>query len=307
MDGHSTQLEQSILRTVCWFSLFDYPLSLFEVWKWLLEPDRPYDLAQVARVLEQSPWLQERLDFSEGFYLLKQASTSNACAVRRERFLDASRKFDRLRRACAYFSLLPGVRSVAAVNTLAWWHTTQTSDIDLFIVTRPGSIWSSRFFLVVPFALLGQRPTHDDSRADPFCFSFFVTQDHLQLESLKVASKDHYLAFWLKSMVPMIDKDQQTETVDKLNKWATSVLPHARVRSLHHTHRPKKTATLPLQPKWIDPLFRAIQRRRLPQELVDLANKDTRVVINDTMLKFHENDRRAHFMERYTETVSRHL
>ncbi len=308
MGEQPTQLEASIVRTVCWFSVFSYPLTVFEIWKWLLEPDHLYDLAQVARVLEQSPALHERLVFSNGFFFLKDANTLDVMlSMRRERFLNASKKFQRLRRASVYFSMLPGVRLVSAVNTLAWFHTSATSDIDLFIVTRSGSIWSSRFFLVVPFALLGRRPTMQDSRPDPFCFSFFVTPDHLQLESLKCSPKDHYLAFWLKSIVPIFDKDEQLDVFEKTNRWASVVLPNARIRTAHHTHRPMQSLTLPIQPRLLERVFRSIQQRRMPRHLVELANKDTRVVLNDTILKFHENDRRQQFMERYKDTLARYL
>ena len=297
---------------MCWFSVFDYPVTSFEVWKWLLEPDRAYELAQVVRVLENSVWLRERIQNTRGFYLVKDNPSPNSCvADRREKFLDATRKFTKLRRASIYFSMLPGVRSVSAVNTLAWWHTSRTSDIDLFIVTKPGFIWSSRFFLVFPFALMGRRPDHNASTStstdDPFCFSFFVTKTHLQMESLKCTQKDYYLAFWSKSIVPMFDKDENVDAFEQVNKWASVILPNARIRSQHHTHRAMRPFGLPIQLGFLEPIFRSVQQKRLPAHLVELANKDTRVVVSDDILKFHENDRRELFMKRYQETVNRYL
>ncbi|MEK7452557.1 MAG: hypothetical protein AAB664_04410, partial [Patescibacteria group bacterium] len=67
-----TNLEQSILRTLCWFSVFDRPITRFEIWKWLLEPDRAYDLAEVYRTIESSEWIKERTVEKDGFYQLRK-------------------------------------------------------------------------------------------------------------------------------------------------------------------------------------------------------------------------------------------
>ncbi len=306
MQEHPTQLEHAIVRTICWFAVFEYPVTGFEIWKWLLEPDRPYDLTQVYLVLETSTWLHERVVMTQGFYVLSQHVDSERWLVqRRDRFLDATRKFKKLRRACSYFSMLPGVRTVCAVNTLAWWHTSALSDIDLFIITRPGLIWTSRFFLVAPFALLNRRPAKHLSQPvrDPFCFSFFVTQTDLQLESLKYNTNDYYLAFWTKSLVPFFDKDQHLASFEHVNKWASALLPNARLRSQHHTHKSKRPFRLSVQPRMLEGVYRSIQKRRMPSELVELANRDTRVVVSDTMLKFHENDRRELFTQKFEALV----
>src|SRR3989339_1120485 len=310
MSEYPTHLELSILRTICWFAVFEYPLTGYEIWKWLLEPDRPYDLSQVLSCLETSVWIHDRVTVVEGFYLrTKQANLVHQLVERRGRFLDATRKFKKLRRASAYFSLLPSVRTVCAVNTLAYWHTSASSDIDLFVITRPGLIWTSRFFLVFPFALLRRRPTKQTAEpvSDPFCFSFFITHNELQLESLNIHPKDYYLAYWTKSLVPLFDKDKHLTSLEAVNQWSSVLLPNARLRSEHHTHQTKRLVQLPIQPRLLERLYRSIQRRRMPAELVALANQDTRVVVDDNMLKFHDNDRREEFMLKFEALVNASL
>ncbi len=311
----ASDLEESILRTLCWFSVFNYPLTAFEVWKWLIDPSRPYELVEVYRVLEVSPWLAQRFHCSDGYYMLAGCgAVAQHVETRHERFLDAVRKFKKLRRASLFFQLLPGVRAVGAVNTLAWWHTKETSDIDLFIVTKPGFIWSTRFFLVIPFALLGMRPHHhseeDDGHEgvlDPFCFSFFATRRAIQLESLRHGSLDYYLAFWTKSIVPIFDKDQVFDEVSRINTWTDRVLPNGKYRKVHHAHAPAEIPALPIQMKLLEPWFRWFQQRRFPESIRSIANVDSRVVVTDDMLKFHENDRRAQFMSVYEESLQRYL
>ncbi len=314
MGAHSG-LEESVLRTVLWFSQFSFPLTAFEIWKWLLKPERPYGLAEVYEILERSPWLLEKLESRNGFYALKGLGVQMLVELRQERFLDAERKFALLRRAAKYFSLLPGVRSVAAGNTLAWWSTTKDSDIDLYIVTRPGHIWSSRFWLVLPFLLLGRRPSHASSLPyqggargglDPFCFSFFSTTERLNFEELCLP-RDYYMAFWVRSLVPVFDRDGSFSTLQSENRWVTRSLPNAIPRARHHRHEPRRLPSLPIQWRLTEPLFRSIQRNRLPAHLREIANLDSRVVVTDDVLKFHDNDRRAQYRDGFESLLARHL
>ena len=315
MSHNASDLEQSILRTLCWFSGFQYPLTTFEIWKWLMTPRRPYELVEVYRVLESSPYLSELMVEEYGFYALRGAPPLSAqIETRQERFLDAVRKFGKLRRASVFFQLLPGVRAIAAVNTMAWWHTKTSSDIDLFIVTKPGHIWSTRFLLVAPFALFGMRPNHhsDDGHdhgdvLDPFCFSFFASRTSIQMESLKHASEDYYLAFWTKSLVPVFDRDEVFSEFAALNKWADVVLPNGRHRTCHHLHEPARVPSVPVQFSFTEPVFRWVQQRRFPEQIRSLANVDSRVVVTDDMLKFHENDRRAQFADAYEKVIEKTL
>jgi hypothetical protein len=306
--GARTDLEQSIIRTVVWFSPFSYPLTVFEIWKWLLQPERPYGLAQVYAILDHSQWLREKLESHNGFYALKGSGVERLIEERQNKFLDAERKFTRLRRAATYFSLLPGIRAVAAANTLAWWSTTKDSDIDLYIVTRPGHIWSSRFWLVVPFALLGRRPHRaaTTSVPDPFCFSFFSTSSSLHLEELCLP-RDYYMAFWVRSLVPILDRDGSLMAMQTENRWTARMLPNAQPRRPHRGHVPWVLPSLPIQWRVTEPVFRLFQQDRLPVALQELANLDTRVIVTDEHLKFHDNDRRAQYRDAYESNLARHL
>ncbi|MBI4437532.1 hypothetical protein HY631_01125 [Candidatus Uhrbacteria bacterium] len=311
MDPQPSDLERSVLKTVLWFSLFSQALTAFEIWKWLMAPARGYDLCEVELILARSPWLKEKLQASHGFYALKGAQDIAALMrLRQERFVDAERKFKRLRRAARFFRALPGVRAVAAVNSLAWFATGRESDIDVYVVVRPGLIWSSRFWLVLPCALVGARPMreHEESEParDPFCFSFFSTSDALPMEDLCLP-RDIYMAFWVKSLVPVFDRDECFSEFERANRWATTLLPNARARRPHHAHTPGVFPFMPIQTRLTEPLFRTFQRARLPAHLRELANQDSRVIVREDRLKFHDNDRRAEFRDRFEALMAQHL
>ncbi len=116
-----SDLEQAIFRTVCWFSIFEYPLTVFEMWKWMWAPGRAYALAEVYEAVSGSAWLKGRLCEHDGHFALAQGpSIVRLVDGRREKYADAVRKYARLRRALRWLAAVPGIEGVAAVNTLAW-------------------------------------------------------------------------------------------------------------------------------------------------------------------------------------------
>lgn len=286
----ATDLEQSIFRAVAFWSLFDFPLTGFEVWKWLARPAVGYRLEDVRACLERSSWLATRLETQDGFFVLR--GKLEMIVTRHSRFLDAARKFKRLRRASRYLAFLPMVKMLAVGNTLAWMNTKPGSDIDLFIVTKPGRVWVTRAFVVLPFALLGMRPKV--GAVDPICFSFFASTDAVDLRGLRLGKEDWYLAQWVRSLVPVADREQ-IAAFTKANDWASGLFPNsyavrpARPRRFRAWNGHRDAAHL------FEPLFRRLQMSRLPANIQSMANKDSRVIVSDEMLKFHPNDRRAEF------------
>jgi hypothetical protein len=187
--------------------------------------------------------------------------SETAVAQRQARYCDAMRKMRKLKRAVSYLSRIPGVAGIYAVNTLGLWHTREESDIDLFIRVAPGSVWTVRLLSVFPFALLKQRP--EDGRRDPFCFSFFADTS-VDLASVALPDGDPYLSAWQDAMVPVFER------------------PDAR----------------PV-PRWAEAFAKRFQMRRFPKAISEKMNADTRVIVNDRMLKFHDTDRRAEYRDKW--------
>ncbi len=309
-------LERTIHQTLCWFFLSQYPATAFEVWKWLWKPEEKYRLSEVREALQESAWLRERVQAKDGFYCLIPplfkgglGGVNDMLVERRARFLHAARKFKKVRCAARWFGLFASVRAVAAVNTLAWWHTHAESDLDLYIVVSPGTIWATRAAIVFPFALMGHRPrmvNGDAKKRDPFCFSFFTIADALETEVLQIEGEDPYLAYWTRSVVPVFDRDDVFEVFEKVNGWVSFLLPNVHARVSH----PELCAHgyVCLIPaiclRMVERLARRVQERRFPASIRTLMNRDTRVVVSDRMLKFHDHDDRAQYRDRFVELTN---
>lgn len=268
-----TDLEQAIWRTCCWFSLFDYPLTRFELWRWLDTYEAtPLD---VCEALDSSVWLRQRLSEYGGFVSCRMDSTQEMVRERHVRFIDALHKYKKVQRVVGLARLLPTIQAVGAVNTLSWWHTQATSDIDLFVVVRPGSIWLSRLLLVLPF--WRERPGR--ATEHPFCFSFFVTSDHLDISNVALEDSDPYLDFWRRAIVPLYDPG-----------------------GLLSGNPPPQTTTSTLF--FLESFARWVQIKHLPAAILQKLGQGTDVVVSDTMLKFHVDDARRRYRTLWHERIN---
>jgi hypothetical protein len=281
-------LELSIFRTLAYFAYFKYPLTSFEIWKWLLMPAGKYSLFEVITALDHSVWLRAHCEPWQGFYALHE--TQYQVSDRHLRFLDAMRKYRKVERAMQILGRLPWIEGVAVCNSLAWYATTIQSDIDLFIIAAPRRVWSTRLLTTLPLLLLRQRP--GECERDPLCLSFFSTESAFDFSRLKIAQHDPYLAYWSKTLVPILDRTHWSTTFHQINSWLSADLPNAwpvRRAWRFSLRTPWRWPWLPLS----EQLPKQVQLERFPVEIQHLMNVDTRVVVNDAMLKFHDQDTRA--------------
>lgn len=291
-------LREAVLRTIAYFDIFEYPLTSFEVWKYL---EMPKGHVTIHEIEEELMRVREDgvLNCTHGFWTL--VGREAAVTVRHERHQIAFRKFARARRAAWLLGKMPWIRMVAVCNTLAWNHARDESDIDFFIVTAPGALWKARFSAVLPFALMGLRPNGGRVR-DPLCFSFFASETALEFQELALAPDDPYLLRWVASVVPLYDPDGLIEALWDANPWVLRALPHARPSSVsdeRRVHGARSAWNEELRSGIFESLARGFQMIRFPESIRRVMNVDHRVVVTDDILKFHENDRRHEYREAY--------
>ena len=295
-------LEKAIYQTVAYFSLFNYPLTTFEIWKWLFGSEGKVSLLDIRSELSTSHLLSERLISDNGFWSLADQPIAELVQTRHERYLNAVRKYKRLRRATRYLSLIPSVRGVAACNTLAWNHTRAESDIDIFVIVRQGSVWTSRLLSVAPFKILKMRP--GAGKRDPLCFTFFLSDTNLDLSALQLEGGDPYLAVWSRSIVPVFDRDNVFDQFVQANGWLVSNLPNSYQSAKHHQRKVDSDRSSWPVPNLFERFAEQLQRGKFPEVIQNMANRDSRVVVSDAMLKFHDNDRREEYRDKLETMVS---
>lgn len=324
---------RGILASLHYFDLFDHPLTLMEVVRYryifgdtgdgrrVLPEDAKVEDTSTSSATETdrtaseegallpSPALSEIVSAlhasgaqcKNGYWFLPGREAIVATRQRRHRMSEA--KFRRARRAARLMSMLPSVRMVAVCNSLALANADRESDIDLFVVARPGTLWSTRLLLVGALALLGMRPG-SRSHADKICMSFFVSEDALDLQPFMHRPDDTYLRYWIASLVPLHDAGGIMPRFLAANDWVAERVPGA--TSPRRAVSVTRVWSLPVDAllRLLDPAARALQRMVFPQRIRNAAPGDIAVVVNDDVLKFHVDDRRGEFERRFRERVA---
>ncbi|MDP3245240.1 MAG: hypothetical protein Q8M83_06330 [bacterium] len=318
--------ESAILKTVVYFDLFDYPLTLLELYQNLPAEKAGdlvgLDLSELERIISQSDFLKRKLQSHNGFYFL--SGREDIIAARQDRYRCFLKKMRRAKRLIFFLRFVPYIKGVAICNSLSFANALSDSDIDFFILTKPGALWSARGWAIILAELLGRRPAPGKTK-DAYCLSFFAAEN-ADLNTLRLTPEDVYFDWWAANLLPIYNKDNAFEKFFAANQWLKDCRPNAVLKKIAgrfycHSGLPRRTRVKAgpragIQSHWIDGhrtamrgdkrierFWRVLQTRRLPTALKTAANTSGGVVINDQVLKFHWPDKREEYRERFERRV----
>lgn len=306
-----SQLEKSILAALVYFDIFEYPLTLLEVHRFLLQvpfraPGHSYTLGEVREAVFSSEALGKVVRFKNGFFYLR--GREHKIRTRAERLLASISKYQRARRVTRLLSWVPYVRLVAVCNSLAYNNARLESDIDLIIITKKGGVWWARFFSLLILKLLRLRPGQGGWQ-DKICLSFFADEAHLNLSPLAMNDSDVNFINWLAAFYPLYSHKDYCAKLWRANGWLKNWLPNYQPVLPHPSRfKPKSSGLvktvleLILAPFSKLPAF--IQKKAFPAPIRKLINIDTRVRVEDGLLKFHTNDRREEYNRLFLERLA---
>jgi len=304
-------LEQSILKTVAFFDVFNYPLTAEEIWRWLYRPAQKFSLFEVKVALESSSVLKNKLALSEAFYSLK--NREYIYLIRKHHNDLSERKFAKVLSLLKIYKYLPFIKMIAICNSLSFSNASEESDIDLFIITEKNKIWLARFFTILIVKILGIRPNKLNHR-DTFCLSFFISEDSLNIENILFNPHDIYTPYWLAQLLPIYDEDDTYKNFLQANDWVKKYLPNTypnqfcqKIKVGFFSNLIRKVLAFFFSPPflnhYLDNIYRRIQSRIIARNLRELINVDTKIIVNEHMLKFHANDRRELFYKKWRERM----
>ncbi len=305
-------LELFIINTICYFDIFDYPLTLDEMHQYLFTGGMSggdYTFEEIKDNLENNQKLKKVITTERGFYFLR--NRNEIIETRLQRYNLADKKFKLVLRAMRFMKYVPFVKLVSVCNNLAFFNAKKESDIDLFIITGAKRIWLTRFILVLIIAALGLRPPKDKVQ-DKLCLSFYLSDDNMDIEKIRIAPDDIYLVYWLATLSPVYQRQGFYKKFIKANSWLNKYLPKWESKVVAYRYRVEDNKLNKFIYKTkefvyggffgdlFEKIAKFIQIKKMSQKKKDLAvHNDTKVIIEDNMLKFHENDRRLEFLEKF--------
>jgi len=211
-----TKIEISILKTLIYFDIFDYPLTENEIRNSCsTRIDKDKSLTEELKHLIS----QEKLYKVDGFYLLRpfpelvdRRLKGNGLAVK---------KLKLALRIGELIGSFPFVTGVMLSGSISKGYMEDQSDIDFFLITKPGRLWLARTLLVL-FKRIFLLNSHKY-----FCVNYFLDSEHLEIED-----KNIFTATEIVTLIPAYNPSAYVDFIAS-NPWIAQYYPNFRRRSPH--------------------------------------------------------------------------
>lgn len=246
-----TPLERAIFETLAYSDIFDYPLTLTELHRYLTIP------ISLEEFESQIPFVRS-LPVIDGYYHLP--GRDGIVAIRKGRNSASRRDFHRALSNGKILAHMPFVRMVAITGSLAMLNLSKNADMDFMLVTAPHRLWIARAFAVTFGRLM--RLT-----GDRICVNLLVSE-----RALEWPRHDLYSAREMAQMIPIAGLNMYHKLRES-NPWVATILPNASDLPDHSPPKPDETGSwiqhfleLLFPGKfgaWLDDLLMKIQLRKI--------------------------------------------
>lgn len=210
-------------------------------------------------------------------------------------FIEKINKYGKL------YQSIPFVKEIFLCNSISFNTLKRDSDIDIFIITKKNSIRRARFFSAIFFKLLWIKRSMKNKK-QKFCLSFYITEDHKNLYPIIIEKTDIYLTYRLAHLVPLYQESLNKNSLFIKNKRFKELMPNHPEEYCITIWNKIFTWKSKIK-KWLEFIFwwtighileKIIKFIRLPillNKIKKLWPSWKQIVINDEMLKFHNDIR----------------
>ncbi|MEZ4826355.1 MAG: nucleotidyltransferase domain-containing protein [Bacteroidia bacterium] len=216
ISGKLGQAAKDVLRTLLYFDLFSYPLTLEEIYN-----------ASTIGELSESQFRQAVNHLEAAGYIFQNEHlwglhpdhpfhhrrlSGNQMAAK---YLPVARRISR------YIGAFPFVRAVFLSGSISKHCMTPGADIDYFIITEPRRLWVARTMLVL-FKKIFLLNSHKY-----FCVNYFIDTDHLEIEE-----KNQFTATEIVHLIPTYGREFY-DPFRESNRWTAAYFPRFSSRYDH--------------------------------------------------------------------------
>jgi hypothetical protein len=204
-------LSKSIIKTLLYFDIFNYPLTAAEIFSYL----QTNHVTKLDVENELNILAERKLVYNLGSYFSIQNKTE--LENRRNKGNSFAQKSLSIAADKGVFIFrFPFVRAVMISGSLSKGYMDEKSDFDYFIVTSRKRLWIARTLLVI-YKRIFLFNSHKY-----FCVNYFVDEDHLEIEEQNL-----FTATELITLIPVVDENIYGRLM-KSNTWVNSIFPNFR-------------------------------------------------------------------------------
>jgi predicted nucleotidyltransferase len=266
VSGYS--LTNSEKLSVLYHDIFDYPLSFAELIKWQVGKGIGGIKSSISITAKKGYY---HVDSREGLIYKRQL---------RKRI--SAKKLKIAQKSAKILAMIPTVKMVAITGSLAMQNSTDDSDIDLLIVTKSETLWTTRLIVYTLLRATGyllRKPRVKNER-NALCLNIWLDEKDLVW---KKADRNLYTAHEIAQIVPLVNKNKTYEMFLNENKWILNFWPNS-VRISNMEHRIwKKNSKFNI----LNSIFSVVEKVLFWIQIKYMKPKMTREVATKTRALFH--------------------
>lgn len=197
--------------TIFYHSLFSFPLRVKEIEKW--QPGKAIKFG-----FKKAPLISS----SDGFYFIKGEEKQVGERLKREEF--SKKKIKIAKKNSEVLKFLPFIKFIGITGSLAMENADFDSDIDLLIITRKRTLWTTRLLvlLFLKFRKISVRRFFDKKVKDKLCLNMWLDE-----EDLEWRGRNLFSAHEIAQIVPIFNREKTYERLIFLNSWIFDFWPNA--------------------------------------------------------------------------------
>jgi hypothetical protein len=204
------QLE--IIKAVLYFEIFDYPLTVTELYE-----NSAISMSREAFDVELQRLVEDTILSRNGDFVLSRNGTESIINRRKKGNEAAGIVMPTAYRYSKKIASFPFVEGICLSGGLSKQYYDEHGDIDFFIITKPGRLWLCRTFLIVRYKLL---PKHLKKY---WCVNYFIASSNLSIPENNV-----FTGTEMAYLIPTVNYDVY-ENLLQQNAWYKKRFPNKAV------------------------------------------------------------------------------
>ena len=324
-------MKNEVLKTIWYFSFFDYPPNFEEIYTFLGKKTTKKRLKEVLEDLDGQKKIKKEKDFKKVTRYMLQVTIKNTVGeyskkfkiqnlnlkIKKynKRYLFSQKKLQnwRLKLYLKILSFFPQIKLIGFSGSLAMMNAEKDDDIDLFIITAKNRLFTGRFVAIILAKILGIHRSYNKRYklnvacyTDKVCLNLFFDESDLAVPDFK---RNEYVAHEILQMKPIVNKDSVYERFLAANSWVFEIFPNARevVSIKYKVLSIKKKKSLNTCYLILNTFFNKIEQSLKVFQLHLINRHRTTEIITSTQLWFHPNDfyKRIHGLTKKKDELTR--
>lgn len=213
-------MKNEIIKTLTYFSLFQYPPAFDEIYTFVEKKTSIRTLKKYINTLVRN----KKIVTQDGYFC---SSTDKSIITQYQKRKSYShKKIKKISFFTKVLALFPQIKLIGLSGSVAMMNAKQNDDIDLFIITARNRLFTGRFVALVMAQMLGLRRVRHSGNTikDKICLNLFFDESNMVVPKLK---KTPYVGHEILQMKPIINKDNIYERFLVKNGWVLDIFPNA--------------------------------------------------------------------------------